>query len=46
MEQAQSAKVDETLDEARGLVPTFGGDPIPVTDHEEHLVGGLLLHSG
>ncbi len=45
MEDAQSAKVDETLDEARELEPAFGFDPIPVTDHDEHLVGGLLLHS-
>jgi CBS domain-containing protein len=43
MEEAVSAKVDETLAEARELEPTFGQDPIPVTDHEEHLVGGLSL---
>jgi hypothetical protein len=43
MEDAQSAKVDETLDEASALTPTFGNDPIPVTDHDEHLVGGLSL---
>jgi hypothetical protein len=43
MEEAVSAKVDETLAEARELEPTFGDDPIPVTDHEEHLVGGLSL---
>ncbi|HEY6627596.1 MAG TPA: hypothetical protein VI193_01270 [Acidimicrobiia bacterium] len=43
MEEAVSAKVDETLAEARELEPTFGEDPIPVTDHEEHLVGGLSL---
>ena len=43
MEEAMSAKVDETLAEARQLEPTFGEDPIPVTDHEEHLVGGLSL---
>jgi len=43
MEEAVSAKVDETLAEARELEPTFGRDPIPVTDHEEHLVGGLSL---
>jgi len=43
MEAAVSAKVDETLAEARELEPTFGDDPIPVTDHEEHLVGGLSL---
>ncbi|HLF60305.1 MAG TPA: hypothetical protein VI980_03900 [Acidimicrobiia bacterium] len=43
MEAALSAKIDETLAEARALEPTFGADPIPVTDHEEHLVGGLSL---
>jgi len=43
MEEAVSAKVDETLDEARELESTFGADPIPVTDHEDNLVGGLSL---
>lgn len=43
MEEAMSVRVDETLAEASELSPTFGPDPIPVTDHEEHLVGGLLL---
>lgn len=43
MEKAVSVKVDETLAEASELSPTFGPDPIPVTDHEEHLVGGLML---
>jgi hypothetical protein len=43
MEEAVSAKVDETIAEAMILEPTFGRDPIPVTDHDEHLVGGLLL---
>ena len=43
MEDALSAKVDETLDEASALAPTFGDDPIPVTDRDEHLVGGLSL---
>ncbi len=43
MEDALSAKVDETIAEARTLRPTFGDDPIPVTDHDEHLVGGLSL---
>lgn len=43
MEEAQSAKVDETIVEAMELEPTFGRDPIPVTDHAEHLVGGLSL---
>ena len=46
MEEAMSAKVDETIDEARELEPTFGNDPIPVTDHDEHLVGGLSLRQG
>jgi CBS domain-containing protein len=43
MEEALSVKVDETMLQARELAPTFGADPIPVTDHEEHLVGGLSL---
>lgn len=43
MEEALSVKVDETIIQARELEPTFGPDPIPVTDHEEHLVGGLSL---
>jgi hypothetical protein len=43
MEEAVSAKVDETIAEAMELEPTFGNDPIPVTDHHEHLVGGLSL---
>lgn len=43
MEEAVSVRVDETLAEAEELAPTFGADPIPVTDHEEHLVGGLSL---
>lgn len=43
MEEAQSVKVDETIVQAWDLEPTFGRDPIPVTDHEEHLVGGLSL---
>lgn len=43
MEDAISAKVDETVSEARILEATFGVDPIPVTDHEEHLVGALSL---
>ncbi|MGH8952655.1 MAG: hypothetical protein ACRDX9_14700 [Acidimicrobiia bacterium] len=43
MEDALSAKVDETIAEAMELEPTFGRDPIPVTDHDEHLVGGLSL---
>lgn len=43
MEQPISVKVDETLDEARPLTDTFGADPIPVTDHSDHLVGGLSL---
>lgn len=43
MEEAQSVKVDETITEARELEPTFGPDPIPVTDHDEYLVGALSL---
>jgi CBS domain-containing protein len=43
MEEPVSTRVDETLEEARPLTETFGTDPIPVTDHEEHLVGGLSL---
>lgn len=43
MEEALSVRLDETMLEARQLEPTFGRDPIPVTDHDEHLVGGLSL---
>lgn len=43
MEDALSVRVDETMTEAWELEPTFGSDPIPVTDDEEHLVGGLSL---
>jgi hypothetical protein len=43
MEEALSVRVDETMLQARQLEPTFGRDPIPVTDHDEHLVGGLSL---
>lgn len=43
MEDAMSVRVDETILEARELEALFGRDPIPVTDHEEHLVGGLSL---
>lgn len=43
MEEPVSAKVDETIEEARALGPTFGDDPIPVTDHSEYLVGALSL---
>ena len=46
MEGAVSVRVDETISEAWELEPTFGEDPIPVTDHEEHLVGGLSLPVG
>jgi hypothetical protein len=46
MEDALSVKVDETLAEAWELEPAFGEDPIPVTDHEEFLVGGLSLPVG
>lgn len=45
MEEALSVRLDETIIEARELEPTFGPDPIPVTDHDEHLVGGLSLPS-
>lgn len=43
MEEAVSVRVDETLVAASELQPHFGPDPIPVTDHEEYLVGGLSL---
>jgi hypothetical protein len=43
MEEALSVRLDETITQARELEPTFGSDPIPVTDHDEHLVGGLSL---
>lgn len=43
MEDPISAKVDATIEEARPLEDTFGPDPIPVTDHDDHLVGGLSL---
>jgi hypothetical protein len=46
MEEAMSAKVDETIAEAMTLEPTFGRDPIPVTDHDERLVGALSLPVG
>ena len=46
MEEAVSVRQDDTLDDAEELEPTFGPDPIPVTDDEEHLVGGLLLPVG
>ncbi len=46
MEDALSVRVDETIEEAWELEPDFGTDPIPVTDHEEHLVGGLSLPVG
>ena len=45
MEEALSVRVDETMSEAWALEPTFGADPIPVTDHDEHLVGGLSLRA-
>ncbi len=46
MEEAVSVRVDETMLEAWELEPTFGSDPIPVTDHDEYLVGGLSLPTG
>lgn len=45
MEEAISVRVDETMSEAWELEPTFGADPIPVTDHDEYLVGGLSLRA-
>lgn len=46
MEEAVSVRVDGTIEEAWEFEPDFGTDPIPVTDHEEHLVGGLSLPVG
>lgn len=46
MEEAISVRVDETMLQAWDLEPTFGPDPIPVTDHDENLVGGLSLSAG
>lgn len=46
MEEAMSVRVHGTLTEAWELEPTFGTDPIPVTDDEENLVGGLSLPVG
>lgn len=43
MDEPISTRVDATIDESRHLEATFGVDPIPVTDHEDHLVGGLSL---
>lgn len=43
MEEAKSVRFDETIAQARELEPVFGPDPIPVTDHDEYLVGGLSL---
>lgn len=45
MEEAMSVRLDETIAQARELEPEFGPDPIPVTDHDEYLVGGLSLPS-
>lgn len=45
MEEAMSVRLDETISQARELEPAFGPDPIPVTDHDDHLVGGLSLPS-
>ncbi len=42
-EEAMSVRFDETIARARELEPEFGPDPIPVTDHDEYLVGGLSL---
>ncbi len=46
MEDAVSVRVDGTIEEAWELEPDFGEDPIPVTDHDEYLVGGLSLPVG
>jgi hypothetical protein len=46
MEDPLSVRQDETISVAWELEPTFGPDPIPVTDDEEHLVGGLSLRAG
>jgi CBS domain-containing protein len=46
MEEALFVRVDGTIEEAYELEPDFGTDPIPVTDHEENLVGGLSLPVG
>jgi len=43
MEEAMSVRHDETMLQARELEPEFRPDPIPVTDHDEYLVGGLSL---
>ena len=43
MEDAQSVRVDQTLTSAWDLEPDFRPDPIPVTDDQENLVGGLSL---
>jgi CBS domain-containing protein len=45
MEEPLSVRQQGTLSEAWELEPTFGADPIPVTDDEEHLVGGLSLRA-
>lgn len=46
MEDAISVKQHDTIVEAWELEPTFKSDPIPVTDDEENLVGGLSLPAG
>ena len=43
MEDAQSVRVDQTITSAWDLEPDFRPDPIPVTDDDENLVGGLSL---
>lgn len=43
MQDPLSTRVDDTIEDARPLSDTFGDDPIPVTDHDDHLVGGLSL---
>lgn len=43
MEDPVSIGQVETVEAAQQLKPVFGGDPIPVVDDEDHLVGGLVL---
>lgn len=42
MEEPLSLGQEEALEAAIPLTPVFGPDPIPVIDHEENLVGGLV----
>lgn len=43
MEDPVSIGQLEPVEAARPLQPLFGGDPIPVVDGDERLVGGLIL---